>query len=105
MYCHPSACVDTIIEAIDVMLPAHPLPRTTILAGDFNKDMQQPAGRRIAHTLAARSLTSTSDLRAHTTYGAGSTIDAVFSNAAAMTVGAYQAYFSHHLPLVIDVPK
>ncbi|XP_052133445.1 uncharacterized protein LOC113205714 [Frankliniella occidentalis] len=102
LYCHPGAKLDDILEALGAVLPSHPT-ETTVLAADFNVDLQSAAGRHITEALTARGLTSSSDMTVPTTYN-GTTIDGVYSNKAAMSVGRYQSYFSVHIPLIIDIP-
>ncbi|XP_026285113.2 uncharacterized protein LOC113211074 [Frankliniella occidentalis] len=103
LYCHPGAKQDHILEAFGAVLPSDPA-QTTVLAADFNVDLQSAAGRRISEALKARGLTNSNDLSEPTTYN-GTTIDGVYSNAASMSVGRYQSYFSVHIPLIIDIAR
>lgn len=103
LYCHPNAKLEHILEAVRAVLPTATV-RTSLLSADFNVDMNSEGGRRIAALLADRGLTATSDLTTPTTY-AGTTIDAAFSNCPAMSVHRYQAYYSGHIPLIIDTPQ
>ncbi|KAK3925196.1 Phosphatidyl-myo-inositol mannosyltransferase [Frankliniella fusca] len=101
LYCHPKAQLQHILEALEALLSSAPA-RTTILAVDFNRDMQSAGGRQIIAALEARGLTLSSNRSVPTTYN-GSTIDAVFSTAPAVKVTQYQSYYSSHIPLVADI--
>ncbi|KAE8747633.1 hypothetical protein FOCC_FOCC005612 [Frankliniella occidentalis] len=103
LYCHTDARLGDILAALGLLLPAEPCA-TVIVCADFNVDMRATAGRCIADALAARGLTPSSDLSAQSTYG-GTTIDAVFTNSTSTRTAPYQAYYSHHIPIVIDVPQ
>ncbi|XP_052119744.1 uncharacterized protein LOC127748812 [Frankliniella occidentalis] len=101
LYCHTDARLGDILAALSLVLPAEPCG-TVIVCADFNVDMRAAPGRCIADAFAARGLTPRSDLSAPSTYY-GTTIDAVFSNSTATRTALYQAYYSHHIPMVIDV--
>ncbi|KAK3913071.1 hypothetical protein KUF71_022525 [Frankliniella fusca] len=101
MYCHPKAQQEHILEALDALLSSAPA-RTTILAADFNTDMQSAGGRQITAALEARGLTSSSNRSVPTTYNS-TTIDVMFSTAPEMTVTQYQSYYSSHIPMVADI--
>ncbi|KAJ1522450.1 hypothetical protein ONE63_001640 [Megalurothrips usitatus] len=44
MCCHPAARTDDILQAINLLLPSGTLPHTTLVCGDFNKDMKLAGG-------------------------------------------------------------
>ncbi|GIX97272.1 ATP-dependent DNA helicase [Caerostris darwini] len=99
LYAKPGSTVDEILDAVEEAVGDECDEYKTILAGDFNINMNTEDGRTFCEVLRDVYWLHLRTNPSHWTTRGRTSIDAVFSTHDLKCCGVYESTFSYHVPL------
>ncbi|GBN30786.1 hypothetical protein AVEN_103957-1 [Araneus ventricosus] len=104
LYAKPGSSDDDIFDAIDDSLDVNHIDYKTVLAGDFNININTPKGKEFCDIMENIYYLKLRNNPSDSTTIHQTTIDCIFSTNIVRTCGVYESAFSCHLPLYVQVP-